>query len=236
MTESEDDIDALAAEYALGTLDPGERAAVAARAQREPELRARIAYWEDKLSPLTDLAGPVAPPAGLFDRIERRIAAPTADTDAVDLARRVRRWRLTALAASAAAACLAVVLGVREASRPSTDVSYVAVFQENDAAPAFVLSIDLATRTLTLRAVGAQRQPGKSYQLWIASERLGPAPRSLGVVDNTRLIASREIPYEPALVQAATFGVSLEPEGGSPTGLPTGPVFHAKLIPATAGP
>lgn len=236
MTENEDDIDAIAAEYVLGTLDSGERAAVAARAQREPDLWARIGYWEGKLCPLTDLAAPVAPPAGLFDRIERGLAAPPADTDAVDLKRRVRRWRLTAFAASAAAACLAVVLGVREASRPSSEATYVAVFQENDAAPAFVLSIDLSSRSLTLRAVGAQRQPGKSYQLWIASERLGPAPRSLGVVDNTALIASRALPYEPALVQAATFGVSLEPEGGSPTGQPTGPVFHAKLIPAAAGP
>ena len=32
----------------------------------------------------------------------------------------------------------------------------------------------------------------------------------------------------------ATYAVSLEPEGGSPTGLPTGPVlFTGKLIQAT---
>jgi anti-sigma-K factor RskA len=36
--------------------------------------------------------------------------------------------------------------------------------------------------------------------------------------------------YDPGVVERATFGVSLEPEGGSPTGRPTGPVFHAKLI------
>jgi anti-sigma-K factor RskA len=34
------------------------------------------------------------------------------------------------------------------------------------------------------------------------------------------------------VVQTATFGVSLEPAGGSPTGRPTGPALHAKLIPS----
>jgi anti-sigma-K factor RskA len=229
------DIDALAAEYVLGTLDATERATIAARAQREPDLARRIADWEARLGPMADLATSVPPPPELLDRIERRLdgAASPASQNATDLERRLKRWRAAAVVAGSLAACLALVIGVREATRPATDGTYVAVFQEGDAAPAFVLSIDLASRSLTLRAVGAQRQPGKSYQLWIASDRLGTAPRSLGVVDNAALITSRTVPYEPALVQAATFGVSLEPEGGSPTGLPTGPVFHARLIPAS---
>ena len=47
--DPEDDF--LAAEFALGTLDPGERAALAARRQREPELDAAIADWERRLAP-----------------------------------------------------------------------------------------------------------------------------------------------------------------------------------------
>jgi anti-sigma-K factor RskA len=81
--------------------------------------------------------------------------------------------------------------------------------------------------------VAAERQPGKSYQLWIATEQSGGTPQSLGLIEDrsdiTRTVLSA---YDPAVVQKATFGVSLEPAGGSPTGRPTGPALHAKLIPA----
>jgi len=41
-------------------------------------------------------------------------------------------------------------------------------------------------------------------------------------------------PYGAGVVRNATYAVSLEPAGGSPTGLPTGPVVYAgKLIEAT---
>ena len=72
MSENED-IDALAAEYVLGTLDAGERAAVAARRNREPNLAATIEAWERRLGPLA-LAMPSVPaPAGLLAKIEERI-------------------------------------------------------------------------------------------------------------------------------------------------------------------
>ena len=81
--------------------------------------------------------------------------------------------------------------------------------------------------------VAAERQPGKSYQLWIATEQSGGVPQSLGLIEDrsdiTRTVLNA---YDPAVVQKATFGVSLEPAGGSPTGRPTGPALHAKLIPA----
>jgi len=36
--------------------------------------------------------------------------------------------------------------------------------------------------------------------------------------------------YDPSVINNATFGISLEPLGGSPTGQPTGPVIHARLL------
>ena len=51
----QDNIDDLAAEYVLGTLDAAERVAVAARRLREPALEAAIQVWERRLSPLNDL-------------------------------------------------------------------------------------------------------------------------------------------------------------------------------------
>jgi anti-sigma-K factor RskA len=229
-----EDIDGLAAEYVLGTLDAAERTAVAARRQREGDLDAAIGAWERRLSPLADAIAPLEPPAGLFSRIEAQLAdAGGGAGQIIELERRVRRWRNLAAAASAVAACLLVAIGVREIVRPQVPSSYVAVFQKDDVSPAFLLSVDLATRTLSIRMVAAERQPGKSYQLWIATEQSGGVPQSLGLIEDrgdiTRTVLSA---YDPAVVQKATFGVSLEPAGGSPTGRPTGPALHAKLIPS----
>jgi anti-sigma-K factor RskA len=229
-----EDIDGLAAEYVLGTLDASERTAVAARRRREGDLDAAIGAWERRLSPLTDAIPPLEPPAGLFSRIEARLAgAGGGSGQIIELERRVRRWRNLAAAASAVAACLLVAIGVREMVRPQVPSSYVAVFQKDDVSPAFLLSVDLATRTLSIRMVAAERQPGKSYQLWIATEQSGGVPQSLGLIEDrsdiTRTVLTA---YDPSVVQKATFGVSLEPAGGSPTGRPTGPALHAKLIPS----
>ena len=231
-----DEIDILAGEYVLGTLDAVERTAVSARRQRDPALNAAIAAWEHRLAPLADTVLSVAAPEALREKIEALADARVAEdaTQIVVLARRAERWRRLAIAASALAACLLMTIGVREFWRPPVAKTYVAVFQKDDASPSFVLTVDLDTRMLSVRPVAAEPQPGKSYQLWMASEKFGAAPRSLGLIDAQasapqRLLAN----YDPALVERATFGISLEPAGGSPTGRPTGPAFHAKLIETT---
>ena len=75
------DIDALAAEYVLGTLDAAERTAVAARRPREPALDAAIDAWESRLSPLAESIPPSAPPHGVFEKIEARLDAPPAPAE-----------------------------------------------------------------------------------------------------------------------------------------------------------
>ena len=239
-----EDIDALAGEYVLGTLDAAERTAVAARRQREPLLEAAIGAWERRLAPLDAETGSVAPPGDLFARIERRIdsassTAPAAGpaivnvTELAELRRQLRSWRRMAVAASMMAASLLLVIGIRETTDRQAPQTYVAVFQKDDVAPAFYLTIDLKTRQLTLRPVGAQRQPGKTYQMWIASDQLGPDPRSLGLVDDDLAPTRKSLAaFDPQLLRRATFGVSVEPAGGSPTGRPTSPALHAKLLPA----
>ena len=71
MTLSPDD-DFAAAEFALGTLDPGERATLAARRLREPELDAAIRAWEARLSPLADATTPIDAAARPFRRRSKR--------------------------------------------------------------------------------------------------------------------------------------------------------------------
>jgi anti-sigma-K factor RskA len=241
MTE-ENDIDAIAAEYVLGTLDAGERAAVAARRRREPALEAAIAAWEQRLGPLADLVPTVEPPAGVLARVEERIERLQRRPGMVDpdgsavlqLERRVGRWRGLALAASLAAVSLAGITFWRETQRAGGPRTFVAVMQKDDASPSFLVTVDLDTRQLTVRPVAAAAQPDKSYQLWMAHSSF-EGVRSLGLVSE-RDLAPRTVlaTFDRSVIETATFAVSLEPAGGSPLDKPTGPVlFHAKLIQAT---
>src|ERR1041385_7327698 len=108
---------------------------------------------------------------------------------------------------------------VREipSARPA---QFVAVFQKDEQSPAFVMTVDTDKRTVTVRQVAAERLADKSYQLWIATAP-GAAPRSLGVLGTDDYTVQATLAaYDPAVINGATYGISLEPLGGSPTGPP----------------
>jgi anti-sigma-K factor RskA len=177
----------------------------------------------------------------------------------IELSRRARRWRGTAVAVAALAAAFAGIVVVREVQpelmpdplkprvverqvevvktvevpspRPA---QYVAVLQRDAASPAFLLTFDLDKRTLTVRTVRAERQPGKAYELWLVSDRFR-SPRSLGLIGDEEFTQRPQLAnYDAVTINRATYAVSLEPEGGSPTGSPTGPVlFTGKLLQVT---
>jgi anti-sigma-K factor RskA len=235
MTISLDD-DFAAAEYALGTLDASERATLAARRLREPDLDEAIRAWEERLAPLAEAAPEVEPPRDLLPAIEARIrgASPEAPGSeaVVALERSIRRWRAVGLAASLVAALLAIGFVAREATRQTAPREYVAILQKDAASPAIEVTVNLDKQELTVRPIAAQAPPGKAYELWIIDAKLG-APRSLGVIGDTPRGASLSA-YDPAVVAGATYAVTVEPPGGSPDGKPSGtPVFVGKLIPVT---
>lgn len=243
MTET-DDIDGIAAEYVLGTLNDAERNSVAARRQREPQLDSAIAAWERRLAPLNDVIPPIMPPTGLMSKLEARVQKgassngklPNGDSasNVTDLTRRLNRWRATALVASAVAASLLVAFGAQQFAPKPKSKNLVAVLQKDAQSPAFLVSVNVDDRVMTVRPVAAKSEPGKSYELWIINDSLGQ-PKSLGVIDDKAPTRAPTLAaYKPDVIAGSTYAVSLEPEGGSPTGAPTGPVvFAGKMIEAT---
>ncbi len=234
----EDDL--AAAEYALGTLAPGERAELAARRLREPDLDAAIAAWERRLAPLAEAAPSIEPAQDLLPVIQARIRATapaaagdpaTADRAVLQWRRRAERWRAAAIAATCVAALLAVGFAAREARRPAASPrEYVAILQKDAASPAFEVTVDLDRQELSVRPVAATPPPGKAYELWMIDDRLG-TPRSLGVIGGARRAESLA-GLDRAVVADATYAVTVEPPGGSPSGKPSGaPVFVGKLLP-----
>ena len=230
-----DDTDALAGEYVLGTLDASERASVAARRQREPALDEAIAAWEARLAPLMDEIAPVAPPDHILDSIMGRLDGVTGSNEIAVLRRRLRTWRIAAAGASAIAAGLVLFVATRALVPTRSGENFVAVLQHDAASPAFIVSVDVAARSLTIRPVAATPQTDRSYELWLVNARLH-VPRSLGVVQNAAFtVASSRLNDLPRnIVRDSTFAVTLEPLGGSPSGLPTGPILYSgTLVQAT---
>lgn len=223
MAADADDIDALAGEYVLGTLDEAERRAADTRLNSDSSFRAAVAAWEQRLQPLTDTAAPVAPSRDLFAEIMARLADDIGRGDGsevVTLRRRVNRWRYVAALTTAAAAVLLVVA----LNRTPAPEKYVATLTPQGGAPGFVLTVDTVKHTLTVSRIADAAPAGKSYELWAIEP--GAQPKSLGVVEQ----ASYERPLDlPA--DNLTLAISLEPEGGSPTSAPTGPVvFSGNLV------
>jgi len=165
----------------------------------------------------------------------------------VQLARGVSRWRRMTVAMGAIAALLALYIGLAQfapglvpfgprsqvvAQAPAQlGARLVAVLQQEPTAPAFLLTVDPQSRTLVVRRVSATPEAGRSYELWLISSQF-PTPKSLGVVGNDEF-TQRQIPgnFDVATLRAASYAVSLEPSGGSPSGVPTGPVlFTGKIV------
>jgi anti-sigma-K factor RskA len=226
VADDAEEIDALAAEYVLGTLDVAERQAALARIATDPAFRRAVASWQERLQPLADGAAPVTPSPGSFGRIVARIAdepRTTADNDnVVALRRRISRWQIGFGIASAAAVIL-LVLVVSDRITPAP-TQFVATLTPDGGKAGFVLTVDTLKSTLSIRRIVDPAPAGKSYELWAVP--MGQSPKSLGVVAQASY--TRALPYDP---NNLTLAISVEPAGGSTTGAPTGPVvFSGPLV------
>ena len=233
-----DDSDMLAAEYVLGTLDAAERTDVAARLDADGDLARAVEAWEDRLSPLIDSVPEVQPPASAYAAIMARIFGsatlrPVRDAagEVVALRQRVRRWRAATAGFALLAASLLAWVAVRDVAPVSGGQRFTAVLQRDAGSPAMVVDIDLAERRLTLRPLAAAAPAGHVYQLWIIEPSLG-TPRSLGLLPSDGAARESLKPFDAAVITGATYAVTVEAPGGSPTGQPTSaPVLSGKLSP-----
>jgi anti-sigma-K factor RskA len=303
MAYSEDHI-ALAAEYALGTLDADERAQVETMMAVDTEFTAIVHAWEYRLGVLNQMVGSVEPRPIVWENIKAAIghstegqaplvlpeapppsppppepvaepvAAPvvaeappvaidrsTDNSNVIQLAGRAKRWRSIASVATALAAALVGMLAVQvyrpellpdglrpkpriqtvevktPAPSPVPSAQYVALLQRDAGSPAFILTVDAATKNFTVRKVGADAEPGKSFELWLISDKL-PQPRSLGVIGGSDFTARPVLAdYDAGTINAATYAVTVEQAGGSPSGKPTSaPIYTGKLIETVPAP
>lgn len=221
MSPEEEEREALAAEYVLGTLDAAQARAVG----DDPAMAALIAAWEARLAPLQALALPEAPPADLWARIERGLGGRP-DARAPAPARASWFTRFWAIGSTAVAAGLALFMLVNRPAPPPL----MTVLLTDQRAPAFLVEADRGGE-IRLAALNNQPTPeGRVRELW-ALPVGATAPTSLGLVpeDGRIIVRPAQIRPEPGML----IEITLEPPGGSPIGRPTGPVlFIGRLLPA----
>jgi anti-sigma-K factor RskA len=213
----------LVAEFALGLLDAAEHDAVGRRIAAEPQLRRELALWRLRLSSLDREFAETPAPSGVLDRIERRLFATTAPASPwAGFWNNLGLWRGLA-AAGLAAAIIAVGYNVLVPRAPLTGQELVAALEQEGSGIKLVAFYDEASGTVRLAALGGEAVPNKDFELWAIKG--SNAPVSMGVI---KVDARNSVEVSAQLKSGFGVGtilaVTLEPKGGSPTGLPTGPI------------
>lgn len=219
--------DALAAQYAAGTLRGGARRRYESLLAGHPALREAHRRWQERLMPLTASLPPQAPPPHVWRRIEQRLW-PRAATLRVPWWQRVAPWRGLAALASASTLALALLLAVPERVAPPVVVVLQGTGGDVQGLSTFVASVSGDGRMLVTRPLmNVSVQADRVLELWSVPPE--GAPRSLGLISSSgaTVIARERLPSTLLKGGTAALAVSLEPAGGSPTGAPTGPVLYA---------
>ena len=225
-----------AGEYVLGTLQAQDRAAFDTVLAGDPALQAEVYAWQDRLVGLAQRVDAVEPDPRWWSQIEARLppvsaTAPlpgTANARSTPSAndpqwRRLRLWQTISGLAIAASLMLTTLL-VTQTPGGVEPARYLAVLQAPDKSAGWIVEASVGGR-LRLVPIGtsAAVPAGKALQFWTKAKS-ATAPTSLGLIrpgEVTDLPATRL----PTLEAEQLFELTLEPEGGSPIGRPTGPVL-----------
>lgn len=215
-----DEDDLLAAELALGLDD---NPAAAMRRAADPAFSARVAWWEDRFAGLTAPLGEEPSPE-LWKRIAARLPVN-------DNAGGLLRWKVISGGLAAVSAIALFMLAQRpQIELPPQPGAPVVASLSGEQGSALAISYDSTARRLTIAPF--QLDPGKGdAELWVIPVGSTHAT-SLGVIDARKPSSHQLNPAQARLVAAgATFAISLEQRGGSPTGQHLGPIVASgKLV------
>lgn len=245
--------DILAGEYVLRVLDDAQRRVIEARMENDPGFARLVAEWEQRLVPLLAEFDGAEVPAHLWPRIRTQLGWPAVgNAEAIakpGLWQNTGFWRAaTGLAAAAALAAIAVgPLGLFRGDESQVGPGPIAVepdptppkppvenpsapkpvttLARDDGSPGWLASVDKDEGTVLMVPVPSPADAdGRVPELWLIPP--GESPKSLGVVsiDRSHTVAVPDT-LRDALAKGALLAITLEPDGGAPQGIPTGPII-----------
>jgi anti-sigma-K factor RskA len=218
--QQREDDQALAAEYALGLLDPSDARAFEGRLARDPVLRALYVIWAEDLVKLTDDIAPVTPPPLVYATLDRRLFG--------DQRQGWLQWLGLVPALVGGLIAAALVYFVSSFGLLTTPVGprLNAEIAATDQSLVVLAAYDPTTQHLLLNRTAGAAAPGRVLELWLIAGDNPPV--SLGVLPDTASTTVILTPEAAAALAGGTVPVRLaisdEPTGGSTTGSPTGAV------------
>lgn len=228
----EQDDDLRLGEYVLGVLDAPQRSAVEALIATDRRAADRLSVWQEHLAPLAEDIPAVPPAPYIWPRIAALLPqTETPRTSAVPSAHRRRLWdsltlwRWLAAGSLTTAMVIAGVLMLYLQSGGLTSApTLIAALELESGQAAFTATIDSQRHRIVVIPATPIALDGRVAELWLIVP--DGAPQSLGTLASGHATTLPVPEHLRAYAQARTvFAISLEPTGGSPTGLPTGPVI-----------
>lgn len=224
----------LAAEYVLGTLRGAARRRYEALANARREWQQSTDWWLARINLLALTVPAVNPSPKVWRVIETRLYGIKGSSV-------FSWWRVLALGSTTMAAALAFFVAsslLKEPASPTQPVyvtkyistpTKLALLTDEKAKPGWILSLGKSAdgktemRVTTLASVA--KAPGKSFELWVLPADKSK-PISLGLLPKQGNATVAVADNIAALLASSGLAVSLEPDGGSPTGQPTGAVLY----------
>ena len=237
----EERLNALAAEYVVGTLRGKARTRYQKLMMQYQAVSDATAQWEQYLTGFAETLPPVTPPANVWESIQIKLGhkaandagiatgvnTPSDSGQVLDLEKeKQKRWKNLSFLSTAAALVLAVLLFVMQPI-PAPEVSHIAVVNNADNTPLWV--IEVSDETMNVKVTDAfVALADKDYELWMVPAN-GEAPISLGLMPEAN--GDTRVTPDILLSQSiAALAVSLEAPGGSVTGAPTEVLYIAPIV------
>ncbi len=237
----EERLNALAAEYVVGTLRGKARTRYQKLMMQYQAVSDATAQWEQYLTGFAETLPPVTPPANVWESIQIKLGhkaandagiatgvnTPSDSGQVLDLEKeKQKRWKNLSFLSTAAALVLAVLLFVMQPI-PAPEVSHIAVVNDADNTPLWV--IEVSDETMNVKVTDAfVALADKDYELWMVPAN-GEAPISLGLMPEAN--GDTRVTPDILLSQSiAALAVSLEAPGGSVTGAPTEVLYIAPIV------
>lgn len=226
---NDEQLDALAAEYVLGTLHGRARRRFERQLADNAALRDAVAGWERRLGKLTALARPEAPPDAVWRGIEQRLFA---DREVpAPWYQRLGLWRGLALASSLCAVVLAGLLVLSTPIERSPDYAgmMISILSRE---PVWAVSTDASMKRLVVKNNKPMTlPPDRGCILWLESEDGRRHPIGQLSDDGSEKI----LPLDPALrdqLLASRLVVTVEDISA---GLPDTPAgrdyYYGRVVP-----
>jgi anti-sigma-K factor RskA len=210
----------LVAEYVLGLLGPEAHRRAERLIEADPALQAERDFWAARFSSFNADYAETAPPSHLIGQIEGRLFGAERKTSWLDSLALWRGLAAGALAVAVAAIGFNLIEPRQDVSTLTTQL--VAALQAEGSDVQFVALYDGA-RTVRLTALSGEPVDDRDLELWAIQG--GNDPISMGVIPvNER----SSVPLSETVLEGwgegSVLAITLEPKGGAPGGVPTGPV------------